>query len=467
MNFAKLILSSSFLVACGGGAGSDSNVLPQKDPNGPPPASADLGTDKNLNKIPSEVVSSRGSSVENPSLNKGSSVDKANIDVKDLTSTEMDASPKDTENDSYSSDSSRSESRATSESASHSSTDASEVQSPLPAGEQPKSILKKGDRKSPDTTRTSPRKRMKNISEHTGTPLNIRKAFGKKISTAEMAKRIAEANAMAAAAQEVSPSPSGVREPRSPTPLASPSHSPKRLIGNYGAVASRKLRESDAQSGAVDLGEISKHYSLNMPLHIKVSAASNHLEARDKNSSLFYRSGNALLGVSHAFTKTLNPSLNHDSQKETSVVAACMTGPSFLELQVGAMSKHCLHDANWSGSQQILTAGYDCTSGITPFVQLAARQLLENNITHHQEHSAYVGFLLDSECKNDFYTSKSRVALKTGMVSDRHASTINAKAEHSLSVEHGLKLDTISFNTSLELSTKDSAQVNMSIGFSL
>ena len=244
---------------------------------------------------------------------------------------------------------------------------------------------------------------------------------------------------------------------------------PSDLTTERGTATTSTMRQGE--TGSIDLREsFGQKYDLKLPLHIRVVGDTNLKETSSTLGSVFYKAGGALFGVAQAYANQGNNFEASGKQLETSSVSTFTLGKAFAEFQSGIISADKVSGSNWSGSRQAMFLGYDIASGISPFVQVSARQLSQENGVNHTENGAYLGTTVDATKANAFFNTTSLMTIKSGVVSDKASMGAHSRTEssfdHSVHMEQGFGSEGVSFNTSVGLSTKQKTNLKISVGFS-
>jgi len=211
----------------------------------------------------------------------------------------------------------------------------------------------------------------------------------------------------------------------------------------------------DGLGGVDAFGE--KH-SVNLPVFVRVTGDMKS----DFNGSALWKVGNMMVGASHASADQLSY-LKSGHQKETNFVATFMSGKAFAELQFGTMSADTCK-SNWNGTQQLAVFGYDFDKGITPFVEVSARQLKSDTSDARNEVCGFAGVSVDmNAAKNDFFKYDTLLTAKGGVKNFRTQNQFVS----ALTVEHNLTFNSgVSFKTNMSFSSETDTSLKVSVGFS-
>ena len=250
---------------------------------------------------------------------------------------------------------------------------------------------------------------------------------------------------------------------------ASIKQQPEDITTKRGPLTTATMRQGE--NGSIDLREsFGQKFDVKLPLHVRVVGDTNLKETSSTLGSVFYKAGNTLFGVAQAYANQGNNFDVNGNQMETSAVSTFTLGKAFAEFQSGIVSADKVSGSNWSGSRQAMFLGYDMAGGISPFVQVSARQLSQENGVTHAENGAYLGTTVDATKTNAFFNTTTLMTVKSGLVSDKASlgahSRTDSFIDHSVHMEQGFGAEGVSFNTSVGLSTKQKTTLKISVGFS-
>lgn len=232
---------------------------------------------------------------------------------------------------------------------------------------------------------------------------------------------------------------------------------PSRQFNMASTASSRRAGPSN---GKVDLRAIDgEKHSISLPVFVKLTGDMKS----EINGSALWKVGNMMFGASHVSADKLSY-LKSGSQKETNFVATFMAEKAFAELQFGTMSAENAYNANWSGTQQFAAVGYDFDSGVTPFVEVAARQLTKDTLDARNEVYGFAGVSVDvSATKNDFFNHDTLLTAKGGVKSFKSQNEFVS----SLTLENSLNFNSgVSFKTNVNFSSESDTSFKVSVGFS-
>ena len=248
---------------------------------------------------------------------------------------------------------------------------------------------------------------------------------------------------------------------------------PKDLSSNVSLRTARTALTGQLDARAFSLnGHQGTQLNLGLPLFVQLKGSVDGGKSTDATTgSVAYRLGNTVIGAIQAYANSGNGFGLDGRQLETSVVASHSFGGFFVEGQLGAVSANNVHTADWSGVRSQVTLGVD-TQFVSPFIQVAYRQLDRNHTYALNDTAAYVG--LDVEVAGltmDAYRMDTRLLTKVGVGSKDW--THGSKAVGSITGFEGsvewsgsLTLNSgVSFSTNLGLDTVagSAAKFNISV----
>jgi hypothetical protein len=219
-------------------------------------------------------------------------------------------------------------------------------------------------------------------------------------------------------------------------------------------------------------GALGQSIELGMPLFVQLKGdVSSAKSTEAATGSVAYRLGNTVIGAIQGYANSGAGFSTDSRQLETSVVASHSFGSFFVEGQVGSVSANDIHLSDWSGYRSQITLGLDAEF-VSPFVQLAHRQLDRSGVFNLSETTGYVG--LDAEVAKlaaDTYSIDTRLLAKAGYGSKNLSSNskdLGSTTGFSGSVEWSSSLNlnsgvTFSSNLALDTLAGSSAAVNVSL----
>ena len=177
-------------------------------------------------------------------------------------------------------------------------------------------------------------------------------------------------------------------------------------MGTNGSVDLRAVKLNGAAGQSVELG---------MPLFVQLKGDVSSAKATEAaTGSVAYRLGNTVIGAIQGYANSGAGFGTDSRQLETSVVASQSFGSFFIEGQIGTVSATEVHLSDWSGMRSQVTLGFD-TNVVSPFVQLAHRQLNRGEVFDLSETTAYVGLDMDiAKLAADTYSIDTRLLAKAG-----------------------------------------------------
>jgi hypothetical protein len=245
------------------------------------------------------------------------------------------------------------------------------------------------------------------------------------------------------------------------------------LSGNYSLRTARTALTGQLDTHAFAMnGHQGTQLDLGLPLFVQLKGSVDGGKSTDTTTgSVAYRLGNTVIGAIQAYANSGNGFGLDGRQLETSVVASHSFGGFFVESQLGAVSANNVHTADWSGVRSQVTLGVD-TQFVSPFIQVAHRQLDRNHTYALNDTAAYVG--LDVEIAGlttDAYRIDTRLLTKVGVGSKdwTHGSKAVGSTtgfEGSVEWSGSLTLNSgVSFSTNLGLDTVagSAAKFNISV----
>lgn len=239
-------------------------------------------------------------------------------------------------------------------------------------------------------------------------------------------------------------------------------------------VSLRKART--AANGAVDgrgfklNGSSGQSVELGLPLFVQLKGEVSSAKATDAvTGAVAYRLGNTVIGAIQGYANAGDGFGIDGRLLETSVVASQSFGSFFVEGQIGSVSASDVHLSDWSGYRSQITVGLD-TAFVSPFVQVAHRQLDRGGMFNLNETIAYVGLDMDiSKLAMDTYSIDTRLLAKAGYGSKGWTSGVKdfgSTTGFSGSVEWSASLNLnsgVAFSSSLTLDTETGSAAGLTV----
>jgi hypothetical protein len=217
-------------------------------------------------------------------------------------------------------------------------------------------------------------------------------------------------------------------------------------------------------------GVAGQSVELGLPLFVQLKGDVSSAKATETTTgSVAYRLGNTVIGAIQGYANSGAGFGTDSPQLETSVVASHSFGSFFLEGQVGTVSATEVHNSNWSGLRSQVTFGLD-TAFVSPFVQLAHRQLNRDDEYALNDKTAYVGLEMEiANLATDTYSIDTRLLTKVGYGSknwSKESRDLGSTSGLTGSVEWSASLNLnsgVAFSSNLALDTVSGSSAGLTV----